>query len=83
MHSLLSDIFDNVFSPVAEVLQGSSTEFLYCLQGAEHYYRVAKQGHRMDITVPDFKSHNQIVLHCLENILPISNYNTGMKYKYV
>ena len=44
----------NFIPPVAEVLWGSSSEFIYSLQGAEDHDRVTKQGHGMDIAVPDF-----------------------------
>ena len=31
----------------------------------EHHHRMAKQGYRMDVTVPDIKSYYQFVLHCV------------------
>ena len=44
---------DNGSPPVAEVVRASSMEFIHCRQGAEHNQRVPKQGHRMDVAVPD------------------------------
>ena len=53
MHSMHASLY-HICSPVAKVFLRSSTEFIYRSQGAEHYHRVAKQGHRMDVTVPEF-----------------------------
>ena len=66
--------FDIICPPVAEVFWRSSSEFLYCIQWAEYYDRVPKQGHRMDVAVPDFISYYWFILHWFQNVMHTSNY---------